>query len=77
MTLTPAYGRDYKNQRDALAAFEGGADFVIADVHPPENMGRYVSVRDLRGTTQPVFIRYGQLRKMAVVPKSLLRKETT
>lgn len=27
-TLTPAYGRDYKNKKEALADFEAGKDFI-------------------------------------------------
>jgi hypothetical protein len=27
-TLTPAYGKDYKNRKDAVADFDSGKDFV-------------------------------------------------
>jgi len=32
MTLTPAYGRDYKSKKAVLADWEAGKDFIIADI---------------------------------------------
>lgn len=31
ITVTPAYGRDYKSSRDALADWHAGKDFEIQD----------------------------------------------
>lgn len=31
MTLTPAYGRDYKSKAETIAAFESGKDFIATD----------------------------------------------
>lgn len=31
MTLTPAYGRDYKSKAEAISAFESGKDFIATD----------------------------------------------
>ena len=66
MTLTPAYGRDYKSAKAVREDFLAGKDFVIADfVHP--DSGRYVSVTELAGREREVYIRYCRLTKMVVV----------
>jgi len=31
MTLTPAYGRDYKSKAEVLADFDANKDFIISD----------------------------------------------
>ncbi len=31
-TLVPAYGRDYKNRKEVLAAFEAGKDFIMLNL---------------------------------------------
>lgn len=59
--LTPAYGRDYKNQAEVSAAWEQGKDFVLATT------GQYCSKRDLSEMPGNVFIRYGKLRKILQV----------
>lgn len=67
MTLTPAYGKDYKNKREVLEAFDADKDFVINDIMSPDN-GRYCNKRDL--VTQgikTVNIRYKKLTQVAVV----------
>jgi hypothetical protein len=33
MTLTPAYGKDYKTKKEALEAFENNVDFVLNTYH--------------------------------------------
>jgi len=48
ITLTPAYGKDYKSDREACDAFTSGKDWKIATVTHPY-AGRYCSVRDLDG----------------------------
>lgn len=63
--VTPAYARDYKNQKDTKAAFLSGVDFKLQ----PE--GCYCSVRDFApGVT--VNVRYNKLRKVipVVVPNA-------
>jgi len=66
LTVTPAYGRDYKNQRDTLADWHAGKDFVVASVGP--DMGRYINNGDIfAGRFLPVMIRYNQLRSVVVV----------
>lgn len=58
MTVTGAYGRDYKNSKDALADWEAGKDFQIASVG--RWMGSYISNRD----GMEVSIRYDRNRKI-------------
>jgi hypothetical protein len=65
MTLTPAYGRDYKSKSEVEAAWDGGKDFQIASVGP--YMGAYVSKRELAGKEREVSIRYAKLSKVVVL----------
>jgi hypothetical protein len=55
MTVTPAYGRDYRNKADALKDWKAGKDFRCA------MSGRYLSVRD---NIPDVWIRYAKLTKV-------------
>ncbi len=56
LTLTPAYGRDYKNKKDVIQAYIQGKDFIFAPT------GQYCSIRDFKG--QQVMLRYDKLRKV-------------
>ncbi len=64
LTVTPAYGRDYKNQRDTLADWHAGKDFVVATFGP--DTGRCINNADA-GQFLPVMIRYNQLRSTVMV----------
>lgn len=64
MTVTPAYGRDYKSAKAALADWEAGKDFVIADFFSG-NDGRYISNADCAG--ENIMIRYDRLTKIVPV----------
>ena len=67
MTLTPAYGADYKSQKEVRAAFAADKDFVIADFNHPHS-GRYCNRADLlKSTDSTVWIRYAKLRKIVQV----------
>ena len=67
MTLTPAYGRDYKSKKAALADWEAGKDFTIADVFSGDH-GRKINREDaVNSGVREVNIRYQQLTKIAVV----------
>ena len=66
MTLTPAYGADYKSQKEVRAAFAADKDFIIADVMNPDS-GRYCNRADLLGSESSVMIRYAKLRKIVQV----------
>lgn len=54
MTVSGAYGRDYKSLKEAKADWENGKDFVIRDVF--SGSGSYVSKRDVGN--MKVWIRY-------------------
>lgn len=55
-TLTPAYGRDYKNKKEVIEAYKQGKDFIYAPT------GQYCSIRDFEG--QVVMLRYDKLKKI-------------
>lgn len=63
MTLTPAYGADYKSKKEVQAAFDADKDFVIADISHPDS-GRYCNRADLLKSESHVMIRYAGLRKV-------------
>lgn len=68
LTITPAYGRDYKTQKDAIADFKAGKDFIIANIMDPYD-GKPCNITDLKndGKHNSVMIRYSRLMKIAVV----------
>lgn len=66
MTLTPAYGRDYKSKAEVLADFNANKDFVIADIFHP-NSGAYANKADLQGNERTINIRYKRLTQIVVI----------
>ena len=67
LTLTPAYGRDYKSIAEVKQAFNNNMDFVIETIFSP-HCGRYCNKSDLsRDNQKSVKIRYGKLRKVTVI----------
>jgi hypothetical protein len=60
MTVTPAYGRDYKSAAAAVAAWDEGKDFVDSQ------SGRYVGKSDAPAGVE-VRIRYLRLTRVVVV----------
>ena len=65
MTLTPAYGRDYKSKKEVEAAFAADKDFAVADIM---SGGGYTNRADLVSMgIRTVNIRYKALRSVAVV----------
>ena len=62
-TVTPAYGRDYKNKKAAIDDWEIGKDFHLASIAHGDG---YTSVRD--GWTE-VKIRYNKLRNAVIWKK--------
>lgn len=59
--VIPSYGRNYLTKEKAIADFESGKDFTIADVSNPYN-GKYCSIRDLSGFV--VQIRFNHLSEV-------------
>ena len=64
MTLTPAYGRDYKSKAAVVADLKADKDFIIADITSrwcgkPANRSQLIEAG-----TRVVTVRYGKLRKV-------------
>lgn len=77
MTLTPAYGRDYKNKKAIEASLAAGEDFVMNDYGHPYD-GRYVNIEGLRHEgCVTVNVRYGNLRKVCVIKVPYPKKGET
>jgi len=65
IVLLPAYGRNYRSGKAALADWQANKDFMIATVGP--SMNRYVS----KASADPswrIWIRYGRARRIVRVP---------
>ena len=63
LTLTPAYGKDYKSAKEVKEAWNRGSDFIIADFgHRYE--GKPINKAQANET---VNIRFSQLRKVVVI----------
>ncbi len=67
MTLTPAYGQDYKSKKEVQAAIDAGKDFIIADFNHPYS-GKPINKEQLieSGNTM-VNVRYNGSRKITVI----------
>jgi hypothetical protein len=65
MTLTPAYGKDYKSKKSVQEAFDNNVDFIIADMFHPYS-GKPVNKSQLKGSVcvAEVGIRFDKLRKI-------------
>jgi len=63
MTLTPAYGRDYRTAKDALADYNAGKDFIINDITSRWD-GKPVNKKQLNGDA--VMLRFNDARKVTV-----------
>lgn len=67
MTLTPAYGRDYKSKKEIQNDWDAGKDFVISDMFSGED-GRYINREDaVRAGIRSVNVRYKRLTQIAVI----------
>lgn len=61
ITISPAYGRDYRTAAEAIADWRAGRDFSIGGPGGP-----YCSIRDIPALPQvrTVRIRFAKLRKL-------------
>lgn len=66
LTLVPAYGRDYKSQKEVREAWNTGKDFLINDMSSTYN-GKYVNKDDLVEWTGTLNIRYKRLTQVCVI----------
>ena len=64
LELTPAYGRDYKSKKDAIADWLAGKDFIVAAT------GQYANKQDL---PEPVLLRYAKLTRVCVSQAGMLK----
>lgn len=71
--VVPAYGRDYQSKAAVVRALAERADFRIADLHSPWD-GAYVAVPDIWLEADRVQVRYGALRKVAIVSRREVAK---
>jgi hypothetical protein len=62
MTVSGAYGRDYKSLKAAKADWDAGKDFIIRDLFSG-GAGRYVNKDDVTGQTG-IMVRYKQDRQI-------------
>ncbi len=69
MTISGAYGRDYKSKKAALADWNDDKDFEIRDLF--SGGGTYVNRADLNagGNTQTISLRYKADRSVAVISR--------
>ena len=63
-TLTPAYGRDYKNKQALQTDIDLNKDFILNDISSPYH-GRYCSPSDFKGQT--ICFRYQKLTKTIMI----------
>ena len=67
MTLTPAYGRDYKSKKAVLRDWNDGKDFTVSDMFSPYD-GKPTNKQDMEQSTETeVFIRYKNLTQIAAI----------
>jgi hypothetical protein len=70
VTLTPAYGRDYKSKKEIQADLDADKDFEIADVFGG-NAGRKVNKTQLKELgIAAVNVRYAKLTKVTILKVS-------
>jgi hypothetical protein len=65
-TVTPAYGRDYKSKKAALADWNAGKDFIINDISNRWD-GKPVNKQGAEEAGLSIMIRYDKLRKITNV----------
>jgi hypothetical protein len=70
ITVTPAYGRDYRNQAEIERDWEAGKDFTITDISSRWN-GSAINKEDaVSGGITEVNVRYQGNRKVHVIKVS-------
>ena len=67
ITITPAYGKDYRGAKSAEEAFRAGKDFIVADMMD-QYYGKPCNIHDLKTCEySTVNIRYKRLTRVCVV----------
>ena len=68
LTISGAYGRDYKAKRAILADWNAGKDFIIRTFGPDD--GRYVNIQDAEnGGIKSFMVRYKADRQVCNLRK--------
>ena len=70
VTVSPAYGRDYKDGAEAVKDWQDGKDFEIQSIFPIRRIGKYISIRDIQlpgNENAEVRIRYKRTRQYSAV----------
>jgi len=65
-TVTPAYGRDYKSKKAALADWNANKDFIINDISNKWD-GYPINKQGAEEYKLPIMIRYDKLSKITNV----------
>jgi len=67
MTLTPAYGRDYKNKKTVIDDWNANKDFILCDMFHKYD-GKPINLADAKQAgIKEVMIRYSRLTKIIVI----------
>jgi hypothetical protein len=66
MTVTPAYGRDYKSAKAAQAAWNSGKDFIIQDITSRWD-GKPINQHDAAAAGLKIMVRYNNLKSIVKV----------
>lgn len=67
LIVSPAYGRDYKNQESVLADWNMGKDFIVETFNDPY-CGKLCNKQDIERTNYDrVQIRYAKMTKFVMV----------
>jgi len=66
VTVSGAYGRDYKSPKDALKDWKDGKDFYCHAIDGMPSRYSYCSCRDFESTDE-IHIRYDRLERMIIL----------
>lgn len=66
ITVSPAYGRDYKSSSDAVKAWQDGVDFLLETISGLP-AGRYCSTRDFTEPGTEIRIRYNRKQDVTLI----------
>lgn len=72
ITVSPAYGRDYKSSREALQAFNEEKDFILEDVMDGY-AGKPVNKSQLQQAYAPCYVNIRYYGKRRVIQTALSR----
>ena len=66
LTVTPAYGRDYKSGKAAKIDWNGNKDFIVCDIFSPSD-GKPINKLDAEKFKLKITIRFNRLTKVCNV----------